>query len=158
MLYSEKIHTSASSTEPLLYKTISGKKIWLFVKVEIKKKCYWNCWLSPSIRLNLQIKPHPTRWQYPLINYRILHEAARDGELHLVKYLHQSGANLTTKNNKGTTPILLAAINGHFRVVKYLHKHGYLGKIDIAANKNGTKSLKEIHLNNHFPISVRIHK
>ena len=47
------------------------KYIWLtlFVKVEIKKKCYWKCWLRPSNRLNQQIKPHPTRWHYPLINY-----------------------------------------------------------------------------------------
>ena len=54
-----------------------------------------------------------------------------------------------TKNNKGSTPILLAAIKGHFRVVKYLHKHAYLGKIEINANKNGTKSQKEIHRHRH---------
>ena len=88
----------------------------------------------------------------------VLHEAARDGDLKLVKYLQKNGVNLITKNNKGTTPILLAAINGHFRVVKYLHKHGYLGKIDITGNKNGSKSLREIHLHNHFPISVRFQK
>ena len=46
--------------------------IWptLFVKVEKKeKKSYRNFWLSPSNNPNQQIKPHPTRWQYPLINY-----------------------------------------------------------------------------------------
>ena len=92
------------------------------------------------------------------INYPVLHEAATDGDLHLVKYLHQNGATLTTKDNQGSTPILLAATNGHFRIVKYLHKHAYLGKIDIIANKNGTKSTKEIHRHNHFPISVRMKK
>ena len=41
-------------------------KSWKVVKVEIKKKFYWNCWLCPY---NRQIKPHPARWQYHLINY-----------------------------------------------------------------------------------------
>ena len=69
--------------------------------------------------------------------------------------MYQNGADLRTKNNKGSTPILLAALNGHFRVVKYLHKHG---KIEIKPNKNGTKCQKEIHRHrhNHFPIFVRI--
>ena len=38
-------------------------------QVELKKKCYWNCWLGPYNRPNLQIKLHPTILQYPLINY-----------------------------------------------------------------------------------------
>ena len=44
-------------------------KTW---KVEIKKNCYWNCWSSPSNRPNQQMKQHPTRWRYPLINYFVL--------------------------------------------------------------------------------------
>ena len=47
-------------------------KNWSLFQVEIKKKCYWNCWLGPSNRLILQIKLHPTSWQYPLINYLAL--------------------------------------------------------------------------------------
>ena len=47
------------------------KKCFLF-QVEIKKKCYWKCWLSPSNRPNQQIKPYPTRWHYPLITYLTL--------------------------------------------------------------------------------------
>ena len=39
------------------------------IQVEIKKKCYWKCWLSLSNELNQQIKLHPTRWHYPLIIY-----------------------------------------------------------------------------------------
>ena len=31
----------------------------------------------------------------------VLHKAASDGDLDLVKYLHQNGANLTAKNNQG---------------------------------------------------------
>ena len=34
-----------------------------------KSKLYWKSWLSLSNRSNQQIKPHPTRWHYPLITY-----------------------------------------------------------------------------------------
>ena len=30
---------------------------------------YWKCWLSPCNWPNQQIKPHPTKWHYPLITY-----------------------------------------------------------------------------------------
>ena len=44
-------------------------KKWKVVNVEIKKTSYWKCWIRQCNRLNQRIKPHPTRWQYPLINY-----------------------------------------------------------------------------------------
>ena len=44
-------------------------KSWKAVQVEITSKCLWKCWLRPSSRLDLEIKPHPTRWHYPLINF-----------------------------------------------------------------------------------------
>ena len=44
-------------------------KKWFLFQVEIKKKCYWNCWFGPSNRPNQQIKLQPTSWQYPLIDY-----------------------------------------------------------------------------------------
>ena len=44
-------------------------KKWFLFQVEIKKNCYWNCWLGWSNRHNQKIKLHPTSWQYPLINY-----------------------------------------------------------------------------------------
>ena len=43
--------------------------LWFLFQVEIKTKCFWKCWLSLSNRPNKQIKPHSTRWHYPLIPY-----------------------------------------------------------------------------------------
>ena len=54
----------------------------------------------------------------------VLHQAAREGNLNLVKHLHQHGANLNAKNTDGDTPILLAALNGYRTIVRYLHAHG----------------------------------
>ena len=50
---------------------MQGSLVKLFIQVEIEKRCYWKCWLSPSKEPNQQIKPHPTRWHYPLITYLI---------------------------------------------------------------------------------------
>ena len=53
--------------------TICGNTVYIAnivcKKVEIKKRCYWKCVLSPSNRPNQQIKPHQTRWHYPLLTY-----------------------------------------------------------------------------------------
>ena len=54
----------------------------------------------------------------------VLHQAARSGNLNLVKHLHQHGANLNAKNTDDDTPILLAALNGYRTIVRYLHDHG----------------------------------
>ena len=42
------------------------------IQVEIKKKYYWICCLSPSNGLKLQIEQDPNRCHYPLITYLIL--------------------------------------------------------------------------------------
>jgi len=54
----------------------------------------------------------------------VLHQAARNGNLNLVKHLHQHGANINAKNTDDETPILLAALNGYRTIVRYLHDHG----------------------------------
>ena len=54
----------------------------------------------------------------------ILCEAAKNGNLALVKYLYHNGGNINCKNGNGETPILLAALNGYRLVVEYLHKKG----------------------------------
>ena len=54
----------------------------------------------------------------------VLHQAARSGNLNLVKHLHQHGANLNAKNTDDDTPILLAALNGHYSIVKYIYNNG----------------------------------
>ena len=51
-------------------------------------------------------------------------QAAQNGNLALVKYLHHKGANINDKSKDGQTPILLAALNGYRSVVKYLYQKG----------------------------------
>ena len=54
----------------------------------------------------------------------ILCQAAKKGNLDLVKYLYHNGANINGKNKNGQTPILLAALNGYRSIVKYLYDKG----------------------------------
>ncbi|EAX95942.1 ankyrin repeat protein, putative [Trichomonas vaginalis G3] len=66
----------------------------------------------------------------------ILHEAARNGNLRLVKSLIDCGCDKETKKNhyNGNTPLIEAANNGHLDVVKYL--------ISVGANKDATSQAK----------------
>ena len=50
--------------------------------------------------------------------------AARYGHLQIVKYLHENGVDINSKNNKNESALFLASFNGHFQVVKYLHEKG----------------------------------
>ena len=52
------------------------------------------------------------------------HQAARQGNLKLLKYLSKKGVNLNEKDNNKNTPILLAALNGHYSIVRYLYHSG----------------------------------
>ncbi|XP_064478771.1 uncharacterized protein LOC135392060 [Ornithodoros turicata] len=59
-----------------------------------------------------------------------IHEAARTGDLHVIKLLLKSDhKRMETVDERGWTPILLAAANGHAEVVKYLAVEG----ADVAA-------------------------
>ena len=43
----------------------------------------------------------------------------------LINYLvHKAGADLNEMDNENNTPILLAALNGHYPIVKYLYDNG----------------------------------
>ena len=68
-LYIRKFKEKISSN---LYIANIVCKSWKVLKLEMKKQCYWKCWLRLSNKLNQQIKPHPTRWHYPIITYLIL--------------------------------------------------------------------------------------
>lgn len=54
--------------------------------------------------------------------WTVLHFAAVDGNLAVVKFLVEQGANirLLTDGRVGFTPLALAARAGHFEIVKYL--------------------------------------
>ena len=59
----------------------------------------------------------------------VIHQAAMEGNLELVKYFHKKGFALNKMDSEGETPILLAAIKGHWNIVYYLHdKIGYKKK------------------------------
>ena len=51
----------------------------------------------------------------------VVHQAAMEGKLKLIKYLHQQGIKLNLKDREGQTPILLAALKEHWNIVYYLH-------------------------------------
>ena len=50
----------------------------------------------------------------------VLHSAAASGNLNYVKWLIDKGADINLKSATGDSPILFAAINGHFDVVAFL--------------------------------------
>ena len=69
-----------------------------------------------------------------------LHKAASGGNIEIVKYLHQNGADLEAKTKLeiggkiffDKTPLHLAVNGGHIEVVKYLHQNG--ADLNAAAN------------------------
>ena len=68
----------------------------------------------------------------------LLCQAAKNGNMALVKYLYHNGANINGKNEKGETPILLAALHGYRSVVKYLYQKG------AGFHAAKTKNLKDV--------------
>ena len=51
----------------------------------------------------------------------VVHQAAIEGRLKLIKYLHRQGIKLNLTDRDGQTPILLAALKEHWNIVYYLH-------------------------------------
>ena len=51
----------------------------------------------------------------------VVHQAAMEGELELIKFFHKKGFPLNKMDSDGETPILLAAIKGFWNIVYYLH-------------------------------------
>jgi ankyrin repeat protein len=53
-----------------------------------------------------------------------LHFAARHGDLDSVRVLAEAGADLNPAMAEGTTPIIMAIVNGHYELALYLLNHG----------------------------------
>ena len=51
----------------------------------------------------------------------VIHQAAMEGELELIKFFHKKGFPLNKMDSDGETPILLAAIKGYWDIVYYLY-------------------------------------
>jgi len=49
--------------------------------------------------------------------------ASQEGHIDCVQLLLESGAEVDTRNDKGATPLHLAARNGHIEVVQFLIEH-----------------------------------
>lgn len=79
-------------------------------------------------------------------------EACQNGNLELVKKLHQKGADCSDKIHK---PILKASKNGHLEIVKYLHENGAnLSVISfVMASKNGHLEVVK-YLHSHGDINT----
>ncbi len=63
-----------------------------------------------------------------------LNEAARGGELEIVKALIDQGADVNGRSKDGQTPIMIAAVLGHLETVKYLAEKG--ADIDVVDEKS----------------------
>ena len=61
-----------------------------------------------------------------------LHQAAKEGEVNVVKDLLAKGADKDEKNDKGITPLMVAVIANHLDVVQFLMEQG-VGK-ELADN------------------------
>ena len=51
----------------------------------------------------------------------VIHQAAIEGKLELIKFLHKKGFVLNKMDQNGETPMLLAALKGQWNIVYYLH-------------------------------------
>ena len=71
------------------------------------------------------------------------------GNILIVKYLVEHGADTNQENKDGDTPLFIACYNGHKNIVKYLVEHGaYINK----ENKNGETPLFYACLGGHESI------
>jgi len=62
-----------------------------------------------------------------------LHEAARLGNLEMMNYLLDHGANVNAKEKRGTTPLVYAVFTSKMEVVECLVEHGADPNIDSGA-------------------------
>lgn len=77
-------------------------------------------------------------WTTATVTAEPLHEAARTGDVGLVRQLVSQGADVTKPDAAGEPPLLIAALEGHADVVAVLLDHG--SDIEIR-NKHGLTAL-----------------
>lgn len=65
-----------------------------------------------------------------------LHEASRKGNVEILIYLLQNGADINSKNHKGFTPLHVAAFSGEILVINALIKNG--ANVNVKAKDNIT--------------------
>ena len=86
-----------------------------------------------------------------------LMDAAENGQLDVVKYLVDNGANVNTIDKAYRTPLMLAAEKGHLDVVKYLVDKGAMNAQNCAelAAKNGYLDVVEFLVTKGTDVNAR---
>lgn len=85
---------------------------------------------------NLHIQEGKILLQYDNDENTLLHIAARNGDLEIVKLLISLGARIDARNRRLQTPLLWAIHNGHLDLVNFFIEHG--SNILIRENEGGT--------------------
>lgn len=128
--YAERLKTmevllTREDVDPLV-KADSGKTPFDYAKPEIKKALMSN--------------------KYGSEKNSLLHLAAQMGEIELVDTILKEEIDIDIVNNKGLSPIYLAAEKGHLHVVKLLLKKGanYTPVLHLAIKSNNLELLKTL--------------
>ncbi|WP_341816033.1 ankyrin repeat domain-containing protein [Wolbachia endosymbiont (group B) of Idaea biselata] len=128
--YAERLKTievllTREDIDPLV-KDDSGKTPFDYAKPEIKKTLMSN--------------------KYGSEKNSLLHLAAQMGEIELVESILKEEIDIDISNNKGLSPIYLAAEKGHLHVVKLLLKKGanYTPVLHLAIKSNNLELLKTL--------------
>ncbi|WP_374698721.1 ankyrin repeat domain-containing protein [Wolbachia endosymbiont (group B) of Limnophora tigrina] len=128
--YAERLKTievllTREDIDPLV-KDDSGKTPFDYAKPEIKKALMNN--------------------KYGSEKNSLLHLAAQRGEIELVESILKEEIDIDISNNKGLSPIYLAAEKGHLHVVKLLLKKGanYIPVLHLAIKSNNLELLKTL--------------
>ncbi len=128
--YAERLKTievllTREDIDPLV-KDDSGKTPFDYAKPEIKKALVSN--------------------KYGSEKNSLLHLAAQMGEVELVESILKEEIDIDISNNKGLSPIYLAAEKGHLHVVKLLLKKGanYTPVLHLAIKSNNLELLKTL--------------
>ena len=79
----------------------------------------------------------------------LLADAYRGDLAHVILAVEQHQVDVNCKNHKGSTPLLLAATDGHLPVVEFLSTHGALVNV---ANASGCTALSAAVENGHTEV------
>lgn len=77
-----------------------------------------------AVERSLAKDPRQALVSFGELQTTLLHAAAYDGQVHLVKLLLTLGADIDAREVNGRTPLHHAANNGHQEVIEYLVRQG----------------------------------
>jgi len=86
----------------------------------------------------------------PAFGWAMLHVAAKNGKVEIVKLLIKHGADVNIQTRSGVTPLLNAAIGGHDEIVAALIAAG--AKLDLKDRATNTSPIVQAVINGHSKI------